>query len=56
MDQSTAKAEIAHGKADLREAKQEDIWAEAIRMGQTQIVGEQQRQEKTETNSQRMTP
>ena len=55
MDQSTAKAEIAHGKQDLKEARQEDIWRQAIEIGrQQQIAGEQQKQ--TETTSPTMAP
>ena len=57
MDQSTARAEVAHAKHDLKEARQEDIWQQAIEIGrQVQIAGEQTKQEKTETASPRMAP
>jgi len=49
MDTSTAKAEIAQGKRDLREARQEDIWRQAIEVGrQVQMAGEQRKQTETE--------
>jgi len=57
MDPSTAKAEVAHAKHDLKEARREDIWQQAIEIGrQAQTAGEQRRQEKTETASPRMAP
>jgi len=47
MDASKAKAEVAHGKRDLKESRRTDIWARAIEAGrQQQLDGEQQRSAK----------
>jgi len=48
MDTATAKAEIAQGRQDLREARQDDLWQQMIQVGrQHQTHGEQQKQTET---------
>jgi len=48
MDVTTAKAEIEHGKQDLREARQQDLWQQMIQVGrQQQTHGEQRKQTET---------
>jgi len=48
MDTATAKAEIAHGKQDLRDARQQDLWQQMIQVGrQQQTQGEQPKQTET---------